>query len=416
MSVTPAKETVPTLDSLLMRTGPLDKLLKDTTTWTDLAKSLSTEFLPKAKAAQRPEYYVAHLCTAYYAHGRKRFPVTMSDATRPEQVETTIGFLETFMSANGQWPYIKAQPWFTSGDYVIAVDVNYYPDRSGFKAAPVFHKDTGGNNIFVNLIFDNKKDIEATEWFADLAKPGARRTTWQQKFLPLAHLEELGVAREVLRPVHGNDDVHGGVAEGQNVYVSWVDDLVWHSTPSTTRRTVFGYDLAMAAYDGLNSMTGKGFYVYDAMRRTYTLGTEVLGTMAECENTHLRRWLTDQQLEPQDVNDQVASLAWAKLYTGDAGKDRFRQDVRERAQTKWLITGAHTEANAEDSRLPLSQTINEPAIGMSGRNRANSVDQAKLEKVRLDNEGVPRSFIRTWVRILPKDSKELTDNRVVFLS
>jgi hypothetical protein len=72
------------------------------------------------------------------------------------------------MELNGQWPYLKRQNWYTSGKYVIAVDINFYPDRSGHKGTPVFHKDSGGNNIFVNLIFDNQDTIEATEWVVDL--------------------------------------------------------------------------------------------------------------------------------------------------------------------------------------------------------------------------------------------------------
>jgi hypothetical protein len=113
---------------------------------------------------------VAHLCTVYYAHGKTRVVHKLEDAQwAPNQIKPAVDFLEKFMGANRQWDYLEGQKWYIEADYVIAIDVNYYPDRSGFKAYPEFHKDTGGNNIFVNLIFDNKNDIEATEWFADLA-------------------------------------------------------------------------------------------------------------------------------------------------------------------------------------------------------------------------------------------------------
>lgn len=409
MSVTPSHENVLTLDSLLMRTDPLERLLPDTTAWTTIAGKLRSVFLTKELAP-----YVIELCTAYYASGKKRFVHDRRFAGQTDQVAASVDFLETFMAANGQWPCITRQPWYTSGDYVIAVDVNYYPDRSGAKASPVFHKDTGGNNIFVNLVFDNQQPIEATEWFADLAQPSAQRARWQEKLLPPEHLKELQAARDVLAPLHRDKDVSGGVAKGKNIFVSWVDDLVWHSTPTTSRRMEFTVDLAVEVYKQLNASVDKDFYYYHAPRKTYISALEVLGSMAECPTTAVHRWLAERGYGPQDITDRTAPLAWTKLYRGTDGEATFRADATERARTRWRVTGAHTEATAKDTKLSGSETINETSIGLSGRARANSVDPDEVEQVRKANEGVPRSFLRSWVRILPRDSQELKDSKVVF--
>ena len=421
MSLTPVQDNVLTLDSLLMRTGPLSGILKETKTWTGIASKLGEVFLPKAKKMTPEErsLYVVYLCTTYYAHGKKRFvyEYPMSSDAKTDQVTPAVDFLETFMTANGQWPYIKAQPWYTTGDYVIAIDVNYYPDRSGYKVSPGFHKDTGGNNIFVSLIFDNKKTIEATEWFADLAKPSAQRARWQEKLLPSEHLKELQSARDILLPKHKDKNVSGGVAVGENIYVSWVDDLVWHSTPSTARRMEVDVDIALGAYGDLDATADSGLYhLYDPQLKSYVIGMELLGSMAECTDTGVHKWLAQQGYGPQDITDMMAPVAWKALYHGPEGKTRFEKDVRLRATTPWRLTGAYTEANAKEPRLTDSEGINEPPVGLAGRRRANSVDQEELEKARLDNEGVPRSFIRTWVRVLPKNAQELTDYGVVFKS
>jgi hypothetical protein len=92
---------------------------------------------------------VAELCTVYYAEGKERqvhslidakelkklAPATMEDfdfdSLNEKEVSQTVDFLEKFMEANGQWDYIRNQDWYTGGKYVIGIDVNYYPDRSG---------------------------------------------------------------------------------------------------------------------------------------------------------------------------------------------------------------------------------------------------------------------------------------------
>lgn len=406
------------LDSLLMKTGPLEGLVEKHETWTLIAENLKSVFLTYILNLSKAEQaeYVAQLCTVYYAFKGNRFITRLDDADYTTKVDDTVDFLETFMKCNGQWDYIEEQAWFTSGEYVIAIDMNYYPDRSGYKVTPIFHKDTGGNNIFVNLIFDNQKDIEATEWFADLEQPSDKRKRWQKSLLPPSHVTELKFARDSLRKLHGaKSDVKGGVAKGKNIYVSWVDDLVWHATPSSNRRIAFNADSAMRAYPALNKSVDGTFDHFDTVFKANVLGVEVLGTMAECSTTLLSSWLTENDdLKSQDVNLEVGRAAWKKLYSDNDAN--FRHDAQERGKTTWKITGEYSEANAEDDRLPGSVTMKETPVGLSGRDRANSTDENRkaIEEARLANVGVARSFLRTWVRILPADSVELKKAKVVF--
>jgi hypothetical protein len=406
-----------TLDSLLMNTGPLDQLVVGDKIWTAIAATLKKEFLPYCQSLSKEDQaeYVAQLCTVFYAHNKKRVIKTLSDAKYTTKVDETVAFLEAFMKNNGQWDYIAAQPWYTSGEYVIAIDINYYPDRSGYKVTPIFHKDTGGNNIFVNLIFDNQNNIEATEWFADLEQPSNKRKLWQVTLLPPSHLTELEFARESLRKKFGaKDAVSGGVAKGKNIYVSWVDDLVWHATPSSNRRLAFDADAAMRVYPLLSKTVNGAFSCEDPLLKVTVLGTEVLATMAECPTTHLATWLKEKGLKSQDVNHEVGKEAWGKLYS--AGEANFLHDAKERGATTWKITGEYSEANAKDGRLTGSVTMKETPAGLSGRDRANSTEENRLaiQEARLVNTGVARSFLRTWVRIVPAKGEEITKAKVVF--
>jgi hypothetical protein len=409
-----------TLDSLLIQTGELADLGAYVARWSSLAGELR-------RAYPGPDWKdsVAELCTVYHKHGKKPFTHTKPYGTSTNQIPVVTDFLQDFMERNGQWPYIKHQKWYTSGDYVIAVDINYYPDRSAHKGTPVFHKDTGGNNIFVNLIFDNQDTIEATEWIADLNEPSLQRAEWQKKLLPADHLKELAAARKSLTPTYKDMEVSGGVTEGRYVYLSWVDDLIWHATPSTTRRVQLDEPVAVSMYDALGRRIlepvqndDKRFHFQHTVRNvpSYIGALAVLGSIAECESTALHQWLkTEKKGGPQDLTDTTGPEAWRKLYAGATGKDTYVADVRKRAAEKiWRVTATSAEAIAKDTTIAGSESIQETPVGLAGRPRANSNPSAEFTRVNTLNANTPRTFIRTWVRVLPATSDELTTNKVVF--
>ncbi|HEY3608790.1 MAG TPA: hypothetical protein VGL06_14905 [Pseudonocardiaceae bacterium] len=405
------------LDPLLMKSDSLDKLLgKTDDTWRGLAKSLKDVFLPYQQELPVTDQadYVATLGTVYYTSSKSKLVSDPENSgyLKKGETEATVSFLEKFMKANGQWDYIEKQEWFKKGDYVIAIDMNYYPDRSGYKESPLFHKDTGGNNVFVNLVFDNEKPIEATEWFADLAQPSKKRTEWRKGLVPQTYLDDLEVSRKTLQGVYGKGEpVSGGVSEGPHTYVSWVDDLVWHATPTDQPRIVYSAKAAQTSYTSLDKASKRDDFAYDSKQfKRKMLGVEILGTIAESKDTELYKWLEKQNLGPQDVDVNVAKKAWRELYNSSTsgGKALFVQDAAKRDKSPWRIIGAYSEANAYDERLKASSPIKETPIGLSGRRRANSLDPQAMAEVRKANQGVPRSFLRTWVRMLPKDSGELS--------
>ncbi|MFD1044969.1 hypothetical protein ACFQ1S_04835, partial [Kibdelosporangium lantanae] len=74
------------------------------------------------------------------------------------------------------------------------------------------------------------------------------------------------------------------------------------------------------------------------------------------------------------------------------------------------ITGAVGEATDRDPSLAGSKRITETPVNLSRIRRVNSDPDmlARLRQVQEANKGKTRSFIRTWVRVLPKTSSEFT--------
>jgi hypothetical protein len=425
-------EPVPALEPLLIKAKPLAEILTDRPErWTELAKKLAVAYPPT-----QGKDVVYPLCTVYYAFNKNRLisPTQPSSDTLVTQV---VDFLEVFMNANGQWAYIKDQPWYKSRDYVIGIDVNFYPNRAqnSYKLAPQFHKDTGGNNIFVNLIFDNQHPIEATEWFVDVEDPGGSRAAWQEKLLPTTHREQLASLRHYLKDKRARQQselrVEGGVLEGKQICVSWVDDLVWHATPSLNERIVYTTDIAKADHGVANGLatyladwTAKNrplddredykYLSYKSSTGHYIHLVELVGSIADDPQTKLVSWLKGEEKLPQDIDCDVAIKAWMSLYT-DA--KTFEHDVTLRGRTQWRMTGFVAEAIAYDQRLKddpavgQSPHIIEPTVGISKLRRTNSAGsedlKQRLKEVAEANANVPRRFIRTWVRILPRTSDEV---------
>jgi hypothetical protein len=420
------------LESLLMDTGSVTKFV-DVKTWTTLAGALKNVFhnylLQKVPQEEKGSY-TAELGTVFYSYRQARrikylarakaFDYGENDGYLDAPAEQKIvndaaDFVKALMDGNGQWNYINEQDWFRSGQYLIAIDINYYPDRSGtFKEYPIFHKDTGGNNIFVNLVFDNETIIEATEWYTDLALPSSKQSKWQWKLLPKAHLDALGEARAALRNKAKQssepDEVKGGVSREMYTYVSWVDDLVWHATPISARRFTVDRKMALDMYPHLDAAhTDSKFKYTDDTLGSEIQGLEIVGTMSELAGPHLGEWMGKRWAIVQDIDRSIARRIWGEIYHGAKGKSNYEEDVAVRLGAMWRITGAVSAAIAKDSRLDGSKTLRVTPVGLSSRPRVNSdaAKQEELEEARTASAGRTRSFIRTWVRIIPKNSTEL---------
>ena len=432
-----------TLGALLMQTGSLKDLVdRDAgTEWERLAVELPKSF----------QGFPAVLATAYYSYdpdnGSHSAPRTELADQGPKNaglVDDVVAFLENFMEKNGQWPYIERQAWFTGVEgvdadeggeavdaagptHVIAIDINYYSDRSKDQTSLGFHKDTAGDNIFVNLIFDNQKQIAATEWFPDLEPQGEATRQHQEALQPEAYRQELESAREAGLYMYGADaEISGGLTKGALSYVSWVDDAVWHATPYPESRNTRSADEVIADYEEFETLSAfdhvktpgseeleneAALHAEGSVERDnveFWLGVwhrwvTVLGTLGRWMGSHLQQWLTRTNYSVRDV-ESWAALAWEKLYRGK--KADFEADVKK-ADTSWRTSHGAAEAIAPDDKVGSKSMRQVPPS--AGRMRANSVNgdavKAAIEESTL--AGTPRRFIRTWVRMVRVDAPEI---------
>jgi hypothetical protein len=95
------------------------------------------------------------------------------------------------------------------------------------------------------MIFNNQKPILATEWIEDLTGDASEKRDALKLNLPDAQIVDIYSTRERFHSAKipyrlvGHGGVRGGVAAGAATYVSWVDELVWHSTPAPLSRTEY---------------------------------------------------------------------------------------------------------------------------------------------------------------------------------
>lgn len=237
-SLPPASQSADPLVTLMMNTGSFETLAG--APQLDKLKSLFKDM----KEVDRTPYNLkvgsmASLGKIVIRPGSEGKPIWSISGTPKNyakaapRVEAT---LQELMSNNGQLKYIQQQEWFNGNDYEVVIDVNYYKDRP-IDSRLGFHKDTGGTNLFVNLVFDNSKEIAATEWTQDRLPPQGTKMDLLKQFTPAAMRQGILDAKATLGKVAapGRNTIQGGKLPPY-AYVSWVDELVWHSTPMLDHR------------------------------------------------------------------------------------------------------------------------------------------------------------------------------------
>ncbi len=135
----------------------------------------------------------------------------------------------------GQIQYLRNRK-ISDADWKVLVDVHYFRDRP--TDAIQFHKDTIGDTLFVNLNFITMSEIPGPEYILkprlDPDREGRVKDTLPPKFR-----KDLASARKQLPEPREI----GGTRVPANGIVSFVDELIHHTTPLRGRRTVSSYNL-----------------------------------------------------------------------------------------------------------------------------------------------------------------------------
>jgi hypothetical protein len=126
---------------------------------------------------------------------------------------------------------MMTQPWWGKESNAV-IEVNFYVNREFDEHTRTIgvHKNTDSRNLFVNLIFNNQKPMPGTEWALDKVDPSAERNVELKSALPKSEYDAIPASKKEMKPGdQGMDRWEGGLVPKQG-FVSWVDELIWHST------------------------------------------------------------------------------------------------------------------------------------------------------------------------------------------
>jgi GNAT superfamily N-acetyltransferase len=266
--------------------------------------------------------------------------------------------LETLDQA-GQIAYLENLN-LSRDDWVILIEVHYYYRRS--QEAIVFHKDTIGDTVFVNLNFLNTQEILGPEYIlnpsAELEK---EHTSYIGRNLPDAFMRDLGSQRQTLS---GPTKIKATKIPPKHV-VSFVDELIYHATPLPRRRTLRGGQLGELAKD-------KYFLWYT-------------------EASNLRAELQTSKRDTEFDIDEALVMGQKLGLSKDAVESAFAEsDKRKKAS----IPGG------KDARGYSLTGVN-PAVKPRLKRQVSSWSVKKNLPAPLP-EGTRRQFFRTWVRLIKR--------------
>jgi hypothetical protein len=135
----------------------------------------------------------------------------------------------------GQIDYLKGTD-LTHGQSRILVEVHYYRDRDQSQLG--FHKDTKGQTLFVNLNFQNDREIAGPEYIVN-PPPVAAHDQRTQATLPQTFRTHMAEAQKKLpAPVE-----IGASRIPPFGVVAFTDELIHHATPLYGHRKITGADL-----------------------------------------------------------------------------------------------------------------------------------------------------------------------------
>lgn len=329
------------------------------------------------------------------ATSAKAFPIYAGEQDLVDQL--WADFVRPFMIANGQLPYIERQDWFIKHRAEVDIDLNFYKNR-GYGAELSFHKDTAGDNLFVNLMFNNKTATPGTEWIEDLATPLRTKRLEMRRLMPKGMRAEIRAARKNIREdVHqpaGKKTIRGGIAP-EAAFVSWVDELIWHATPSTERRHKVSGGMFEALAKPERYWIDEKTHIHRALRYLSTFPDTLIGKWDVLRKSR-REWGFGTDF----VDSYMKSVVLENGANGPNYAEHFRDIKRHQAELEQasISLGIGQELAPDPTGVGTAEFNQRTRIHRSTPRQNSSRDlRAGLREARKQNE--IRSFLRTWVRV-----------------
>ncbi len=397
------------LVDMMMKSGKLNSLMGQEiiVTWQDLAGKLHAA--AGLHDVQDGDIMPCGALQLSESNKKGEFEITKDHYKLEDPVLDSLkSFILQFMGANGQLDYIYTQPKFRDKTWKVVIDINFYPNRPLETGGLGLHKDTAGDNLFVNLIFDNTQPMPATEWTQDREPPDPSRQQTLDSKMPKKLQKEIVRAKEQLknnssqRPGYAN--IEGGTLDS-NAYVSFSDELIWHSTPSPINRPLFDQEKVLSDYRNCAS--------YNEAKEHYELNKTHVENIYEAMVILSQHPGTLLNKEFGDMPTEFTYTQWYEFYKNVVMNDQDMYSGLEKDITDFTWSD-HKQSGATASALDENEdSIYVPTMAQ-GRTRSNSIpaqqegvpleqpveDVEDVEDVKDMEVSAPRSFIRTWVRVV----------------
>lgn len=299
-------------------------------------------------------------------------------------VDEAAGLALALVRANGQLDFVRRQDWFRSGSHRLVLVLERQFARS--TDTPVFHQDTDGTALFSNLMFRNEAGLPAPEWTPNLEPmPSGKRTRVGRQW-PAGLLALIDTQRQQLAAAAPPLRIHGGSLPA-NACVSWIDELVWHSTPWLAHRPVYERSEVLAAME--NDTFG-------------LVALDVLMQIVQTPGSHLAALLAAQGVRVADFNAARAEDLWSRYHDDDADARALTAALHQDIDAiDWRQRKAYTGSAMSLIRdLPEGgQHITVQPSGMGGRPRSNSEN---LDALTSDPAAFQlRHFMQVVVSVVP---------------
>jgi hypothetical protein len=133
------------------------------------------------------------------------------------------------LDAAGQLGYLIENWAAIDLTHHVLIDVDWYRERTQSDVG--FHKDSRGTTLFVNLTYENQAEIQAAE-----TQPDLEGQIELEKKLPDEVKKDLAARRQAEELTHNPDEPIPAERLGPSARLSFSDPSVWHSTPRLGHR------------------------------------------------------------------------------------------------------------------------------------------------------------------------------------
>lgn len=397
-----ATKNQPKLQSLALQSGSIAKLDRDLDAqWADLSKKLEGQVTDKSFSG---DLKLGQFVLEIEADGKPTSGLNalapIHDAMKPFQASAQ-DVLYRFLEHNGQLGYIHTQDWFKSKQFRVLVEMNYYYNREAGDVPLRIHKDTGGANLFLNLMFDNQNPIPATELFTDLGDASEARKALRDRALPGGFIRDIDKLNQ--EGILTNKGRFPGGVIPQHGFVSSVDEAFYHSSYFKGARPKYKQDkvesfLLQVKRDSRfpDAEEGKSGQDFDADPSTNWM--DMMMVIAKSHGTELNRVLLGKKLSLQKLGYEDMTKIWDEVYGGTTDEEILIKDIAAVPWNKKPKNAEFVWANTSDAEPDVvGSQVSFQMIKLGGLRRANSFRDESMTLAKKNK--APRNFIRTWVKV-----------------